>query len=157
MGPTWGPLGADRTQVGPMWAPWTLLSRVTISAFESYHIIVIESQIGGFPSQKVRKNIYSSNGFVHGGTRRIPETMSTSHRFSPLAHIIPVAESQPLRQCVCAVCDIFSHWNLMMTSSNGNIFRVTGTLCGEFTGPRWIPLTKASYAGFLCFVWSGPE
>ena len=27
----------------------------------------------------------------------------------------------------------------MMTSSNGNIFRVTGHLCGEFTGPRWIP------------------
>ena len=27
MGPTWGPSGADRTQVGPMLAPWTLLSR----------------------------------------------------------------------------------------------------------------------------------
>ena len=26
----------------------------------------------------------------------------------------------------------------MMTSSNGNIFRVTGPLCGEFTGHRWI-------------------
>ena len=31
----------------------------------------------------------------------------------------------------------------MITSSNGNIFRVTGPLCGEFTGHRWIPLTKA--------------
>ena len=29
---------------------------------------------------------------------------------------------------------------IMMTSSNGSIFRVTGLLCGEFTGPR----TKAS-------------
>ena len=27
-----------------------------------------------------------------------------------------------------------------MTSSNGNIFRVNGPLCGEFTGHRWIPL-----------------
>ena len=26
MGPTWGPSGADRTQVGPMLAPWTLPS-----------------------------------------------------------------------------------------------------------------------------------
>ena len=26
MGPTWGPSGADSTQVGPMLAPWTLLS-----------------------------------------------------------------------------------------------------------------------------------
>ena len=36
-------------------------------------------------------------------------------------------------------------WN-MMTSSNGNIFRVTGPLCGEFTGHRWIPHTEASDA-----------
>ena len=39
----------------------------------------------------------------------------------------------------------------MMTSSNGNIFRVTGHLCGEFTGPRWIPRTKASDAESLMF------
>ena len=45
---------------------------------------------------------------------------------------------------------------VMMTSSNGNIFRFTGPLCGEFTGHRWIPLTKASDAE-LCFLWSGPE
>ena len=31
----------------------------------------------------------------------------------------------------------------MMTSSNGNIFLITGHLCGEFTGPQWIPHTKA--------------
>ena len=30
----------------------------------------------------------------------------------------------------------------MMTSSNGNIFRVTGPLCGEFTGHRRIPRTS---------------
>ena len=27
MGSTWGPSGADMTQVAPRWAPWTLLSR----------------------------------------------------------------------------------------------------------------------------------
>ena len=37
----------------------------------------------------------------------------------------------------------------MMTSSNGNIFRVTGHLFGEFTGERWIHRTKAS--GDVCF------
>ena len=26
MGPTWGPAGTDRAQVGPTLAPWTLLS-----------------------------------------------------------------------------------------------------------------------------------
>ena len=32
----------------------------------------------------------------------------------------------------------------IMTSPNGNIFYVTGSLCGEFIGNRWIFLTKAS-------------
>ena len=44
--------------------------------------------------------------------------------------------------------------SLMMTSSNGNIFRVTGHLCGEFTGLRWIPRTKASDAELWYFLWS---
>ena len=42
-------------------------------------------------------------------------------------------------------------------SSNGNIFRVTGHLCGEFNGPRWIPHTKASDAELWCLLWSVPE
>ena len=45
----------------------------------------------------------------------------------------------------------------MTTSSNGSIFRVIGPLCGEFIGPRWIPITKASDAKLLCFLWSAPE
>ena len=45
----------------------------------------------------------------------------------------------------------------MMTSSNGNIFRVTGHLCGEFTGHQWIPHTKASDTELWCFLWSLPE
>ena len=40
---------------------------------------------------------------------------------------------------------------------NGNIFRVTGPLCGEFTGHRWIPITKASNAELWCFLCSEPE
>ena len=31
MGPMWGPYGADRTQVGPMLTPWTLLSGCMIN------------------------------------------------------------------------------------------------------------------------------
>ena len=52
---------------------------------------------------------------------------------------------------------IFHVIESMMTSSNGNIFRVTGHLCGEFTGPRWIPRTKASDAELWCLLWSAPE
>ena len=38
----------------------------------------------------------------------------------------------------CIVC--------LMTSSNWDIFCITGPLCGEFTGHRWILLTTASDA-----------
>ena len=40
---------------------------------------------------------------------------------------------------------------------NGIIFLVTGPLCGELTGHRWIPLTKASDAEIWCFLWSAPN
>ena len=49
-------------------------------------------------------------------------------------------------------------WEIhMMTSSNGNIFLVTGHLCGEFTGHRWIPRTKASDAELWYFLWFASE
>ena len=51
-----------------------------------------------------------------------------------------------------SLCNIF-----MITSSNGTIFRVTGHLCGEFTGPRWIPHTKASNMELWYLLWSAPE
>ena len=46
-------------------------------------------------------------------------------------HIPPVASYRYREKCV-----------FMMTSSDRNIFRVTGLLCGEFTGHRWNPLQK---------------
>ena len=45
----------------------------------------------------------------------------------------------------------------MTTSSNGSIFCVTCLLCGDFTGHRWIPRTKASDAELWCFLWSEPK
>ena len=49
---------------------------------------------------------------------------------------------------------VFYH---MMTSSIGNIFRVTGPLRGESTGHWWIPLTKASDMKLWCFPWCAPK
>ena len=51
---------------------------------------------------------------------------------------------------------LFGFSPFMMTSSNGNIFCVTGPLCGEFTGHRWLPLTKASDAELWYYLWSQP-
>ena len=51
-------------------------------------------------------------------------------------------------------------WNcmvIMMTSSNGNIFRATDPLWGEFIGHRWIPPIKASDAELWCFLWPASE
>ena len=45
----------------------------------------------------------------------------------------------------------------MMTSSNGNIYRVTSPLWGESSGHRWIHLTKASDAEPWCCLWTTPE
>ena len=39
----------------------------------------------------------------------------------------------------------------MMTSSNGNIFRVTGHLCGEFTGPGEFPTQRPVTRSFDVF------
>ena len=47
--------------------------------------------------------------------------------------------------------------DIILTSPNGNIFHVTGLLCGEFTGDRWIPHTKACDAELWRFLWSAPE
>ena len=43
--------------------------------------------------------------------------------------------------------------SIMMTSSNGNIFRITGPLGGEFISHLWIPLTKASDMELRWFLW----
>ena len=50
-----------------------------------------------------------------------------------------------------------SQYRCTMTSSNGNIFRVTGPLWEETTGHQWISLTKASNMEVWCFLWSVPK
>ena len=84
------------------------------------------------------------------------------HLFS--IYFWPAAEKNGLKGSLCKLFGIQyiplsmqTFTLVMMTSSNGNIFRVTGPLCGEFTGPRWIPLTKASDAELWCFRWSATE
>ena len=47
--------------------------------------------------------------------------------------------------------------NIMMTSLNGNIFHLTGPLCGELTGHRWIPITRSSDVELCYFLWSAPD
>ena len=53
--------------------------------------------------------------------------------------------------CLHLVCVRPRTFFFMMTSSNGNIFRVTGLLCGEFTGPGEFPTQRPVTRSFDVF------
>ena len=57
---------------------------------------------------------------------------------------------------VCLSINLLLIMSSLITSSNGNTFRVAGLLCGEFTSHRWIPHTKARDVE-LFFLRSAPE
>ena len=77
-----------------------------------------------------------------------------------LPHIISHSSCNQdiVRVYIGRVC-LFSHWfphlrtarRTMKTSSNGNIFRVTGPLCGEFTGPGEFPAQRPVTRSFDVF------
>ena len=81
--------------------------------------------------------------------RRTPRRDRTPKRMTG-SHVNTVYSKQVVTPGLLVYKVRSNLWN-MMTSSNGNIFRVTGHLCGEFTGPRWIPRTRASDAELWCF------
>ena len=55
--------------------------------------------------------------------------------------------------CFVSRCPLYLYLR-MMTSPNGNVFRVTSPLCGESTGLRWIPRTKGIDVELWYFLWS---
>ena len=130
-----------------------------------------EPRYGGFPSFMANNagSVYMSSLLKcsgHGDS----DTVAMGGRASPSSKMgrRPYTICQERGQM-----EDWAHWNdehllslvhisqvnqqFMMTSSNGNIFRVTGPLSGEFTGHRWIPCTKASDAELWYFLWSTPE
>ena len=72
---------------------------------------------------------------------------------SMLAHICIVSVSKEGGLHSVKLRRIFLHDDVI----KWQYFRVTGHLCGEFTGHRWIPHSKASDAELWCFLWSAPE
>ena len=57
----------------------------------------------------------------------------------------------PYSELIAGMVYEFLDQNNMMTSSNGNIFRVTGPLCGEFTGPGEFPAQRPVTRSFDVF------
>ena len=86
---------------------------------------------------------------------RQPRQLWSSHRWDT-CHVTPLLKKWFVITVHAPGPDSWGRIS-MMTSSNGNIFRVIGPLCGEFTGPWWIPSTKASDAELWCFLWSASE
>ena len=54
-------------------------------------------------------------------------------------------------KCCCPICCYKGIWRKHDDAIKRKHFRVTGHLCEEFTGYRWIPRTKASDAELWCF------
>ena len=69
-------------------------------------------------------------------------------------HKRPVKQKMIPFDIVIRMIQVFDYlkWNTMITSSNGNIFRVTGHLCGEFTGHHKGQWRKALMFSLIC-VW----
>ena len=123
MGPTWGPSGSCRPQMGPMLAPWTLLS--------GYLVLF-------------RVILTCSCGFASNSA------MSLS------ASIIIVNLAYHYQSGIHVYDQAFMVY--MMTSSNGNIFRVTDQfIAGNSSVPSEFPAQSPCDAELRCFLWSASE
>ena len=98
--------------------------------------------LGTVSIQRYRPTSIRNSLCLHNGNP-CPERLC-SYRDMVLVATATVAMN--LLQASCNVkhsCYILAYqlpsWN-MMTSSNGNILRVTGPVCGEFTGPGEFPM-----------------
>ena len=95
--------------------------------------------------------------------KQLPDTSDWLHVYRNISIIRPEIPANidymtfdlPIERCLDI--NYASRWpTIMMTSSNGNIFRVTDPLCGEFTGSGEFP-PNASDAELWCFLWSASE
>ena len=69
-----------------------------------------------------------------------------TNKWNPFIHVT----YNKIKSAVLFTWSHITRW-YMMTSSNGNIFRVTGPLWGEPTGHRWITHTMTSDEELWCF------
>ena len=62
--PTWGPSGADRTQVGPMLAPWTLLSGWYFSSCRASVSVLFETRSVNYGTSSHFNSFVSTYGIL---------------------------------------------------------------------------------------------
>ena len=64
MGPTWGPPGSCRPQMGPMLAPWTLLSGLLAKPGSNQHYLSIGSS-NGLATSRRQAIVWTNDGIVY--------------------------------------------------------------------------------------------
>ena len=97
-------------------------------------------------------NQYPDDGHV---VKQAQTTKQTAMAYITVAYVVFLTST--LANIFLSRHNMVNVFHDMMTSSNGNIFRVTGPSWVKFIGHRWISRTKASDAEFWCFLWSAPE
>ena len=99
MGPTWGPSWADRIQVGPMLAPWTLLSGRSLSPGPSF-LSLAQSEV----SCPLLAIIWTTADLWHLNQNRI-FCLDNRHFKSCLQMMVVCASLSPeSSQLICNVC-----------------------------------------------------
>ena len=88
--------------------------------------------------------LWCVNGIAFGvGLTRHDTLVNTDIlKLSPVRHYAEIYAFTKHRYVFQIVNQEGKPTHRMMTSSNGNIFRVTGHLCGEFTGPGEFPTQR---------------
>ena len=96
------------------------------------------------------------NGICGTGLITCPQWPGPRRDIKKIFPVIGISSIRIRRAHETIFCNENPYTGNMMMSSNGNIdlLRVTGHLCGEFTGHRWIPRTKASDVELWCILWS---
>ena len=141
-----GPPGSCQPQMGPMLAPWTLLSGLLAKLSPLRGDIIW--------THGMNMHFLSYFNIAMASVVEIPCVSWTKSKCSSYIIAAIDVDVQAARRATTSAAMVLASLSRnipMMTSSNGNIFRVTGLLCGEFTGLRWIPRTKANDAEFWCF------
>ena len=146
MGPTWSPPGSCRSSCGPHGPCYQ--GRV-VNTGTSFDIV-----------KWYQKYILRQHGILMSIVSfLIPGAPSANRHNINLRHTLHISNHWDVFTHPCLIFNsVLTQQPLnLMTSSNGTIFQVIGHLCGEFTGHRWISLTKASDTELWCFLWFPPE
>ena len=96
---------------------------------------------------------------IHTKIHRNSATASGLHQLQHNASLVTVTsqERHGVSNQRLLQCWLVRFTDNIMSSSNGNICRVTSSLWGESTGDHWISLAKASDAEPWCFLWSAGQ